>query len=173
MVERTLLGEGNEHRVWESRHNGVVLKTPRILNSLSVKLRGRQALEVIQSEIDFNKDKCNDAKIRFPETRVFSMNGSYVLLQQYIAEDGTLSDAEIRNKVSTDPYFLSIYDQRPQNFISNGGELYLVDLTFGFTRIFDGLGVISHEKQNILKGIFARGRKPARKEEVMEFEARV
>lgn len=165
-----MLGEGNEHQVWQSRHESWVLKTPKLLNYITLRISNRNVAEVLRAEIDFNKRKYAECQIIFPQTRVFSFGNGYVLLQQYIKEDGSMDREEVYIKVSKDPYISSIYDQRSENFVSNNGDLYLVDLTFGFTRIFDKLGILSHEKQNLLKGQVIRTGKKIDGTGVMEFE---
>lgn len=159
MIDRQFLGEGNEHKVWKSRYDSWVLKTPKLVNNLSLMIGRKKVGEILRAEISFNKERCNACKIKSPLTRVFPSKSGYVLLQQYIDEDSSLSIPEVFELISRDSYISSIYYQKPENFISSKRDLYMVDLTFGFTRILDSFGILSHEKQNLLKGQIFRAAK--------------
>jgi len=151
--ERKFIGEGNEHCVYVSRARSEwIVKKPKNLCLASLRFMGT-ASSNISKEIRKTVVLANKHGIKTPETRVFTVGDGYLIAQKKITEDQSLSQDEKRQLISEtkNELLTNHFEMKPENFLSSKGRLYLVDLTWGYTRILDGLGILDHETQNVLK----------------------
>jgi hypothetical protein len=160
-MEREFLGAGWEHRVYASRNPDWVLKKPSNFNIVSINLLLCNRYRKIEEEMAFNIEECRLAGIRTPETRIFPFGRGYVMAQRRIDEDRSLTKTEIEKKIldSRSAYVYDLFQINPENFTSHGGEVYLIDLTMGSTRIDAGIfgyGIQNHIKASVIK--FSRSR---------------
>lgn len=154
MRERKLIGSGTEHKVYESFNDGWVLKIPSDLNILSINIFLGFRYRKLKEEIEFNERECASCGILTPETRIFAFGRGYVMAQRRVDEDFSLSRFEVGEEIKKggNTFLIDTFKIRPENFLSNQGNIYLVDLTCGLTRIASDL--VGFKFQNRLKARF-------------------
>lgn len=131
-----VLSEGIENTVLRpvSGVPNIVLKIPRPLNYLS--MLGRDQAGVLRQELGEAKTLVEGTAIQIPSTVIRdgterSILGlktrSYLIRQQYVEEDGTVSDVEGHLSQQGLPTLVDEYKHEPRNFVSNSGVVYWID----------------------------------------------
>jgi hypothetical protein len=131
-MSREIIGQGHEHTVYRVNNNDEwVLKKPRFIQ------RSLYSAQEIQQEITTNTQLLDNENVIIPPTRLFPINGSYIIAQKFIEEDFSM---DIREQFleQDNTYLLQRYNNQPKNFISNQGNIYWIDPTKGpITRILE------------------------------------
>lgn len=155
-MEKQLIGEGLEHKVYASIDPAWVLKRPKLQKLVSVGIFNKNILSSVLYDIEFMKEKCLKTGIMFPETRVFPFGNGYVLAQRRVVADNSMSQKEIIDFLNSaaDKYMLHRFIGQPSNFLTNHGNLYMVDLTMGVIHVPQRF--LSYDLQDKLKSIVAR-----------------
>ena len=147
MSEREKIGSGWEHNIFRSSIDGWVLKKPKEATLFFLRLLTKTPGELIKEEVESNSERLTKNNIFFPETRVFTFGAGYVIAQKYVEEDNSLDNGGKRYRIEQtgDSYLINLFTREESNFRSNGGNIFCLDLTYGFNRILKG--IISVEKQ--------------------------
>ncbi len=159
MIERReKIGTGWEHEVFESKIEGWVLKRPKGVALALFRLFFKSPSDVLKQELDYHSERLKRNYIKFPETRIFTIGKGYIVAQRIIEEDLSLNPLDIRGKLEQtgDQYLIDLYQRDSSNFRSNNGDLFCLDLTFGFNRYPHKLGIINIENQKHLTAILSR-----------------
>ncbi len=141
-MERERIGGGWEHEVYKSRREGWVLKRPKLPVILVNNLMRFDARDVRDDLRQAQAVVGETSFVDIPTSRIFEFNGSflgvnyssYIIVQRYVKEDGSVTDIENQLRTSGQEYLANRYTIMNENFVSNMGKLFLVDFTRTYKR---------------------------------------
>jgi hypothetical protein len=123
-VSHEKIGQGFDHIVFRTERNWV-LKIPYGFNLLVTSLNPGARVEFLHQELRKAIELSAQTQIYVPKTRIFAINRSYVIAQEYLTHD---SDKKIEDVLAeVDPKYLAFYDDKPANFVHSQDRLYTVD----------------------------------------------
>jgi hypothetical protein len=147
MAEFEFVGRGHDHIVRRSPYNPHrLLKKPRFLNNLNLFLTGMGAGDIKQ-ELDYAEKVVENSPIRIPKTRVIKRGFGYLMIQDEVIEDKSISDiGEIINAAGIQ-LIIDKFWEDPVNFKVSGGNVFWIDPTRGsISRTITRLHLMPYEK---------------------------
>lgn len=150
MKEREYIGHGVEHTVFKAHSTlPMVLKKPNPLTLFGVKLHGGP--EIIKRELQEAYKNIENTGVLIPKTRVIPFARGYVIAQEYIPDDSSVSIEDYLLKHGNER-LIRRYASNAANFIASGGTVYQIDTTVGvFERILLSGNFIKRDHVEIAK----------------------
>jgi len=120
-MERELIGRGNEHFVYRSKVNPkVLLKKPNIITLLLSKFSGDKPSD-LRRQLQETQTTLQSTMVRIPRTRLVTFGSGYIIDQDFIEEDHSISNIRSFLRDQNVPILVHLYDSNSNNFICNEG----------------------------------------------------
>jgi hypothetical protein len=136
-----------------------VLKISRPFNRLTLSFG--DPVEILREELGVCQKLVEETCVRIPKTQIYRTNSvcfgrfvvrSYVIRQDYVEEDGSVSNIREVLQQQGLVTLLDEYDHEPGNFVGNGGSVYWVDPTRGMVgRLLERTGKMRIEDYRRLR----------------------
>lgn len=166
-MERILIGKGHEHKVYQSKREHLVLKTPTLLNQIYFWIFKFDP-SIIRDEHQQAKEMVSQTNVDIPQFRVFTFKNwkkgnylkkpwrffyyrgrGYVTVQEKIFHRQPQFDVRQELEKQNLHYLSYRYQIHPENFLITGaGRIYYVDPTksVSLSGILDRKGILPSKK---------------------------
>lgn len=125
------LGGGLEHKVWQrSDAPDIVFKTPKKINAVLLN-RYFGGVQKVRDELEEAGKTAETVGLKAPRTIIEPFGKNYMMAQEYIQDDHSVTDIDERLRNCGNEDFLTWYQQNPSNFASREGNIYWLDPTKG------------------------------------------